>query len=94
MQLFTWNFIMKIYSIILLSGMLLLQSAFAQKEAIELTFTAADSTSWVQLDSIRVLNRSRYGNAMLYWPDTMLSIYLVGLDENSKDDETFQLFQA
>ena len=84
---------MKINSILLLSAIALIQSVFGQRETLDLAFTAIDSNSHRHLDSIKVLNRSRYGNTMLYWPDTVLSIYYVGVEENSQDNEKVKLFQ-
>lgn len=84
---------MKINSILLLAAMVLMQSVLGQRETIELVFTAVDSSSHLHLDSIKVINRSRYGNTMLYWPDTVLSIYFVGMEENFKVEEKVHLFQ-
>ncbi len=41
---------------------------------LELTFTAVDSAAYVQLDSIKVMNRTQGGETMIYWPDTTLSL--------------------
>jgi uncharacterized protein (TIGR02145 family) len=49
-------------------------SVFGQKPTIELTFTAIDSTTYVQLDSIKVMNRTQGGDNVLYWPDTTLTL--------------------
>jgi uncharacterized protein (TIGR02145 family) len=40
---------------------------------LDLTFTAVDSAAYVQLDSIRVMNRTQGGDTMIFWPDTALS---------------------
>ncbi len=48
--------------------------AMGQRSAIELTFTAVDSAAYVQLDSIKIMNRTQGGETMIYWPDTALSL--------------------
>ncbi|MDD5695886.1 MAG: FISUMP domain-containing protein, partial [Bacteroidales bacterium] len=52
-----------------------------QRSAIELTFTAVDSTAYVQLDSIKIMNRTQGGETVLVWPDTVLSVLWVGVSE-------------
>lgn len=73
--------------------MALMQSTLGQGETLDLVFNALDSNTIRHLDSIKVLNRSRYGSTILYWPDTVLSIYYAGMEENSKDNEKVKLFQ-
>ena len=62
-------------------------TGFSQ-QTIELTYTAIDSASYVQLDSIKVMNRTRGGDTTLYWNDTVLVLsFPVGLpDINSRKD--------
>ena len=81
----------KIFFSILALG--LIASAFGQKPTLELTFTAIDSSSYVQLDSIKVMNRTQGGNTVLYWPDTVLNLFYVGIDEFYKEGEDLHLFQ-
>lgn len=45
-----------------------------QRSAIELTFTAVNNVTHVQLDSIKIMNRTQGGEIMIYWPDTVLSL--------------------
>jgi uncharacterized protein (TIGR02145 family) len=48
---------------------------FAQfdfKSELNITFTAMDSAAHVQLDSIKVMNRTQGGDTVLHWPDTAL----------------------
>jgi uncharacterized protein (TIGR02145 family) len=52
----------------------LVTNAFGQKPTIDLTFTAVDNAAYVQLDSIKVMNRTQGGETMIYWPDTSLSV--------------------
>lgn len=66
---------------------------FSQRPVMELTFTAIDSAAYVRTDSIKVMNRTQGGDTVLYWPDTVLSIYYVGTPEISKGENSFQVFQ-
>ncbi|MCX6233768.1 MAG: hypothetical protein NT175_03475 [Bacteroidetes bacterium] len=67
--------------------------AFGQRPIIELTFTAVDSATYAQLDSIKVMNRTQGGDTVLYWPDTVLNLYYVGLGEASRVEDLFQVRQ-
>jgi uncharacterized protein (TIGR02145 family) len=68
--------------------------AFGQRPTMELTFSAIDSADWVQLDSIKVMNRTQGGDTVLYYPDTLLVVdFQVGLPEASLDNTGFQVFQ-
>jgi len=67
--------------------------AFGQRPTMELTFTADNNGIYVQLDSIKVMNRTQGGDTVLYWPDTVLSIYYVGITEISENGSGFQVFQ-
>ena len=78
-----------ILSILALS--LLITSTFGQTNTIDLTFTGINNTSYVQPDSIKVMNRSQWGDTVLYWPDTVLSIYYVGISEVSNRNNSFQV---
>lgn len=70
------------------------QGLFSQRPIIELTFNAIDSASYIQLDSIKVLNRTQGGDTILYWPDTILVLnYEVGIPETYADNHSFKLFQ-
>ena len=70
----------------------LMVNAFGQKPTLELTFTAIDSAAYVQLDSIKVMNRTQGGDTVLYWPDTVLNLFYVGIDEFNKEGEALHLF--
>jgi len=45
-----------------------------QAPPIELTFTAIIDANYLQLDSIKVMNRTQNQEALLHWPDTILEI--------------------
>lgn len=80
----------KILLLILVSGII---SVTMGQNTIDLTFTAVDNAAWVQLDSIKVMNRTQEGDTVLYWPDTVLSIYYVSIHENSDLTSEFKVFQ-
>ena len=67
---------------------------YPQRPSIGLTFTAIDNTDYVQLDSIKIMNRTQGGDTILFWPDTILTIYYVGLQELSGEQNEFQVFQS
>jgi hypothetical protein len=62
-------------------------------QTIDLTFTAVDNESYIQLDSIKVMNRTQGGDTVLSWPDTVLSLFVVGFDELQVKESAFQVFQ-
>ena len=70
-------------------------SAFGQKPTLELTFTAIDNAAYVQIDSIKVMNRAQDCDTVLYWPDTVLVLeyYPVGVSELNSNKEKLQIFQ-
>jgi uncharacterized protein (TIGR02145 family) len=67
--------------------------ATAQRPTLELTFTAVNNTAHVQMDSIKIMNRTQGGDTVLYWPDTVLSIYYVGFPEFSGEKTVFLVYQ-
>jgi len=84
--------------------------SYAQQSSISLTFTAIDSAAYIQLDSIKVMNRTQGGDTVLYWPDTTLTLeinpgdlllyigyamgYPVGVRSVSSQMHQYQLFQC
>lgn len=85
---------MKSIKLIAVLAHILIISAYGQKPSIELIFTAINNLSYIQLDSIKVINLTQGGDTLLNWPDTVLVLdYLVGI--NSKCDEAgdFHVFQ-
>ena len=79
-------------------GLLLLSlflgfSALSQSSSIDLTFTAANITTHVQLDSIKIMNRTQGGDTILYWPDTVLSLYFTDVQEFEQMESAFKVYQ-
>ena len=84
-------------------------AVFSQKSNLEFTFTAVDSTSYVQLDSVKVMNRTQGDENMICWPDTAISLeiaagdtllyvgyatfYPVGINDIKPEAEQFRVFQ-
>jgi uncharacterized protein (TIGR02145 family) len=68
-------------------------SAFSQRSAMELTYTAIDNATHSQLDSIKIMNRTQGGDTVLFWPDTVLSIYFTGIPETGQPASGFKVFQ-
>jgi uncharacterized protein (TIGR02145 family) len=80
-----------ILSVVALSLMI---SAYGQKAILELTFSAINNAAYVQLDNIKVMNRTQGGDTVLYYPDTVLVLdYQVGITEVSHDKTGLQVFQ-
>ncbi|MCK4678675.1 MAG: hypothetical protein KAT48_11125 [Bacteroidales bacterium] len=85
---------MKAKILLSILALALMASAFGQKPTLELAFTAIDSAAYVQLDSIKVMNRTQGGDTVLYWPDTVLVLdYQVGMPENNQEEGKLQVFQ-
>lgn len=82
---------MKTKTLLSILALGLFVSAFSQN--IELTFTAIDSTVYTQLDSIKVMNRTQGSDTILYWPDTVLMLYHVGIHEDSDRNLNFHVLQ-
>jgi uncharacterized protein (TIGR02145 family) len=82
----------------------------AQRPTMELTFTADKNGTHVQMDNIKVMNRTQGSDTVLYWPDTTLTCeitpgdlllyigyamdYPVGVQSISNRVAQFQLFQS
>ncbi len=86
-----------------------LLTAYGQRPTMELAFKAVDNAAYVQLDSIKIMNRTQGGETMIYWPDTMLSLVInpgdlllcvgyatfstVGIPEVNDDISSFTVYQ-
>ena len=100
---------MKIKILLPVLAILLKLNAFSQRAGIELTFTAIDSVTNVQLDSVKIMNRTAGNQSVIYWPDTNIfleiasgdtllyigyaTFYPVGVQEINQESEQFHLFQ-
>jgi uncharacterized protein (TIGR02145 family) len=84
-------------SIILFLMMLpFIASIHGQRPVIELTFTGTDNGSYVQLDSIRVMNLTLGGDTVLYYPDTVLVMeceFPAGTDSKNVNNSGLKIFQ-
>jgi uncharacterized protein (TIGR02145 family) len=80
--------------IVLIFLVFALSEIFGQRPSLTLTFSAVNNTDWVQLDSIKVMNRTQGGDTVLYYPDTVLVLdYQVGIPEPPETADGFQVFQ-
>lgn len=68
-------------------------AATAQRPTMVLTFTADNNGTHIQMDSIKVMNRTQGGDTVLYWPDTVLSFNYFGMPEIFDENTTFRVFQ-
>ncbi len=76
------------------STLLLIINSFSQKPGLELAFTAIDSATYIELDSIKVMNRTQGCDTILCWPDTTLVLdYQVGISETNQNNISFQVFR-
>ena len=82
---------MKKLALLIFSACFMLMNSNSQ--TIELTFSAVDSAEWVQLDSIKVMNRTQGSDTVLHWPDTTLILYHVGIQEDFYKYSNFQVYQ-
>jgi len=82
---------MKKFTLLVLSACFMLLYSYSQ--TYELSFTAVDSEEYVQLDSIKIMNRTRDCDTTLFWPDTVLVLYFVSIEEGLDNNSTFNLYQ-
>lgn len=85
---------MKIKILHIISALVLSLSTFSQNSFLELTFTAIDSVHYIQLDSIKIMNRSKGCDTILFWPDSVLMLDLqTGYTELNIERSGFQVYQ-
>jgi len=90
---------MKTKILLSILGCALILSAIGQTPDFVLYFTAVDNESYTQMDSIKVMNRSKGCDTVLVWPDTVFclphdicSIYL-GIPEINNSSGKLEVFQ-
>ncbi len=84
---------MKKLFVLSIISLMMISVNFGQKPSIDLSFTSVNDTAWIQMDSIRLVNRTLGGDTVLYYPDTVLSVNYVGISEISNKMKGFQVFQ-
>jgi len=72
---------------------LFLQMNLCSQTAFELTFTAIDNTSYTTLDSIKIMNQTQGSDTVLHWPDTVLMLYHVSINEDYNNKLNFNVLQ-
>ena len=81
-------------SVYVLCLMAACNSLLAQREVFELTFTAKNINSWIEMDRIRIKNRSQSCDTVIYYPDTVLVLdYQVGNSEVGFILDQFKVYQ-
>lgn len=86
---------MKIKLLLLVVSIFFLNGVSGQRLPFQLSFTAIDSNAYVQVDSIRIINRTQGADTILYWPDTTLVLdYQVGMTQLHFENERFKVFHS
>jgi uncharacterized protein (TIGR02145 family) len=65
----------------------------AKSQSIELTFGAVDGEEWTKLNGIKIKNLTQDTDTTIYWPDTTLVLYYVGLNDSYENHSAFRLYQ-
>ena len=79
-------------SILVIVAFSLAVPATGQRAAISLTFSSVNGETWIQPDSIKVMNRTQGGDTVLFYPDTILMLeYMVGLKDPAIETMSFQV---
>ncbi len=83
---------MKYFTVVFFYMAMFFCDCFAHCQSITLTFNVVNNTTWIQTDSIRVKNLTLGGDTILYYPDTILSLYNVGIQDQAgnKDGSIIQ----
>ncbi len=63
------------------------------QEPVYLTFSSTFLSQSIQAESITITNINRGGDTTLYWPDTVLAMIAVGIDDVPTHEQEFILFQ-
>ncbi|MFC1732558.1 FISUMP domain-containing protein [candidate division KSB1 bacterium] len=100
---------MKTKLLLTVAALFFVACAFSQKLSVDLTFTAINNTAYIQLDSIKVMNRTHPGDTIVYWADTSLTVNItagdtllyigyttastIGIQEVNYKTDNFRLFQ-
>ena len=67
---------------------------YSQRPTLELTFTADNIGTYVQMDSIKIMNLTQGGDTMLYYPDNVLALnYQLGISEINLETRNLRVFQ-
>ncbi len=79
---------MKAKKLLSMLALVLAISAFGQNATMKLTFTAENSSLYVPLDSILIVNVTQDMDTMLYAPDTVLVLdYVSGIEDKTTSGE-------
>lgn len=67
--------------------------AIGQGSSIQLAFSAENAGTYMQLDSIKIMNRSQGGDTVLFWPDTVFTLYYLGIKDLPGTPGSFKVNQ-
>lgn len=67
-------------------------TGFSQQDLI-LTFSGVNNTTHVQLDSVKLMNRTQNCDTVIFWPDTVFNLSLVGISEMEASNRGFRITQ-
>ena len=85
---------MNIRTTLTLIMLALMMNMSGQNPYLELTYTAVDNATNVQLDSIKIMNRTQGCDTVLYSPDTLLLLGSdFGTNEYIESENVLQVFQ-
>jgi len=71
-------------SLYTLAVILVFYSSVIHAQMVELTFTGKSDIDYVKLDSVVIENITQGGDTILYYPDTVVMLGTVGIDEDLK----------
>lgn len=63
------------------------------QSGITLSFTGIYDTSYIQIDSVVIVNQTQNCDTVLMWPDTVLHFSYVGIPKFEKHENTIKVFQ-
>ena len=72
---------------------LMLLSSYGQKSSMTLSFSAVDNTTYTSFEGITIKNLTQGGEIVKYWPDTVLILDYLGVDEMMAAPECLTVFQ-
>jgi uncharacterized protein (TIGR02145 family) len=73
--------------------LLFASTTLGQRSAISLSFTGTANGQYAQLSKIDIRNLKNNCDTTLYWPDTVLSLFPVGMNDLHSFSGEFQVFQ-
>lgn len=82
---------MKFRIVLTISCIIILLCFQIYSQTLELKFTAVNNTTWIPADSIKIINQNRQCDTMLYYPDTVLNLNYVDIEEKPVSFSNFEI---